>query len=86
MKKLINIKGKWYILLGMHGGYYCTSSLFDINNDIINKGVIWENQPFFYEHEFWYGKLLRFIVRYIRVIKQLFIRDAFSNRISKSII
>jgi len=79
MKNLINIDGKWYILLGMYGGQFYTTNLFDINNDVAKSGVIWFNQPFFYDHEKWYGFIIKKFVKYGRVLKQLIIGDAFGK-------
>lgn len=86
MKKIINIEGKWYILLGMYGGQFYATKLFDINNEVAKSGVIWFNQPFFYEHERWYGFILKKIVKYGRVFKQAFIGNAFGKHFTKQII
>ena len=67
---LINIKGKWLVLLGMNGGHFTCSNLFDINNDFCLQGVIWEHQPFFEQNEIWYGNILKFIVHKSRIIIQ----------------
>lgn len=70
MRKLIKVQGKWYILLAMYGGKCYLSKLFDIWNEVEKEGVIWEMQPFFYQHEFWYGKYFQKIVFFIRKIKE----------------
>lgn len=82
-KKLIKIQGSWYILHGMYGGSFHAGSLFDLDNGIIKDGIIWEQQPFLYEHEFWYGKILHNTVKNLRIIKQFFVGDVFGRRFEK---
>lgn len=83
--ELIKIKGKWFLLLGMYGGHFSCSNLFDVNNDICLQGVIWEHQPFFEQNEVWYGGLLNFLVHKIRIIIQFVKGDAFGNHYHDSI-
>ena len=73
-RKIIKVEGKWYIILGMYGGRCYLGNLFDLNNEVVKRGVIWEMQPFFYQHEFWYGKLFQKIVCSIRAVKVYFSR------------
>ena len=84
MKNLINIDEKWYILLGMYEGQFYATNLFDINNKVTKSGVIWFNQPFYYDYEKWYGPIIRKIVKYIRVLKQFFIGDAFGKHFTRN--
>lgn len=80
MKKLINIQGKWYILLGMFSGRYYVCNLFDINNELVYTGIIWYKQPFFYNNDVWYGGMFYKVVKLTRIIKQLIIGDVFGRR------
>jgi len=70
--KLIKVQGKWYNLLGMNGGRAYLGKLWDINNCCDDGFIIWEKQPFFYQHEYWYGGLLQSIVYRLRQIKNYF--------------
>jgi hypothetical protein len=83
MNKLIKIDNKWYNLLYLQGGYFYVGEIFDINNNVIKQGVIWEQKRFFEQHEFWYGYIFNKTVRLIRFIKQLIFGDAFGKRILK---
>ena len=49
MKKieLIKVQGKIYNVLGIYGGHIHLGNPYDVNNEVIKKGVIWEMQPFF---------------------------------------
>ena len=70
MRKLINIQGTWYILLLMSGGYAHVSNLLDIYNESARPKVhIWDNQPFFFQNEVWYGGILQRMVYVTRWFK-----------------
>jgi hypothetical protein len=69
MRELINIKGRWYNVLCTCGGRVYGSNLLDLDNEVEFSGVIWENQPFYYHSEVWYGKIFINIVRLLRKIK-----------------
>jgi hypothetical protein len=51
-KQFIKVQGKIYLLLGMYGGVAHLGLPFDVNNDSVERCVIWEKQPFFNESEF----------------------------------
>ena len=80
--KLIKVQGEWFILLGMNGGMASLGSLWNINNCVVRRGIIWEMQPFCYQHEFWYGKILQSIVYKIRQIKNWWYQKKFVNCIT----
>ena len=44
--KLIKIKGKLYHQLYLWDGKVHCGKLFDVNNESVFSGIIWENQPF----------------------------------------
>lgn len=79
-KKLIQIEGKWYIILSMSDGFCYASKLFDINNDDVKNGVIWKFNSFYYQNEKWYGGILKYTVKLIRAIKYLLVGDIGGNR------
>jgi len=68
-RKIINVQGKWYNLLGMYGGRAYLSNLLDTYNEVEKEGVIWEMQPFFYQNEIWYGNILQKIINKVRILK-----------------
>lgn len=71
--KLIKIQGKLYNLLGMYGGKVYVSKLFDVNNNVVKKGIIWEMQPFYWDKDINYLlKSFIYIIRYFKV-------DVFGN-------
>jgi hypothetical protein len=45
-EKFIEVQGKTYTLLGMHGGIASLGLPLDLNNDVVWRGIIWEAQPF----------------------------------------
>jgi hypothetical protein len=51
-KKFIKVQGKVYLLLGMYGGVAHLGLPFDVNNESVERCVIWEKQPFYNETEF----------------------------------
>lgn len=48
MKKLelINLQGKTYSILRIYGGYVYLGNPYDVNNEVVKEGIIWEMQPF----------------------------------------
>lgn len=58
IKELINVQGKWYHLLLTSGAIAHLSKPLDVYNEVHSSVNIWRNQPFFYQHEVWYGSLL----------------------------
>ena len=69
--KIINIQGKWYRLLLMSGGKAYLSSLYDLDNEVHQEGIIWKMQPFFYQDEIWYGNIYQRYINIIRTLKAL---------------
>ncbi len=51
-KRFIKVQGKVYLLLGMYGGVAHLGLPFDVNNESVERCVIWEKQPFYNETEF----------------------------------
>jgi len=80
-KEFIKVHNKIYLLLGMYGGYAHLGLPFDVNNNVIERGVIWEKQPFYHENEFGFKDRafvqLCLLVRYFKI-------DVFGNSGFKS--
>jgi len=74
MKRIINVQGKWYNLLGMYGGRCYLGKITDSYNEIIKSGIIWEMQPFFYQNEKWYGKIIFKWFQFIRWCSKFYYR------------
>lgn len=71
--EFFKLKGKVYHLLGMYGGVAYLGKPLDVNNGVVWSGVIWENQPFSYDHEINpYVKTFFYVLRYFK-------RDQFGN-------
>ena len=75
-RPFIKVQGKVYVLLAMYGGIAHLGLPFDVNNDSVERCVIWEKQPFFYEKEF--GLKDRVFVQYCLLVRY-FKRDVFGN-------
>lgn len=68
MKEIINIQGKWYNHLGTWSGKCYLGKITDHYNEVEKEGIIWNLQPFFYQNEVWYGKILYMWFKIIRWI------------------
>lgn len=75
--KLINIEGKWYLLLGMYDGHFYAGRLYDVFNDLALSGIIWERDSFFYEHDKWYGLMYRRFIFFVRGIISLYRKPSY---------
>ena len=70
LKELIKVKGKFYNLLGLYGGTCYLSSPYDINNEVILlDDIIWKMQPFYWEKEIKFNKLIKLYFNIIRYFK-----------------
>jgi hypothetical protein len=56
----------------MYGGVFYVSNVFDIDNNVVDSGIIWENQPFYYASELWYGGFITFFISCIRFFIKCF--------------
>jgi hypothetical protein len=69
LKQLIKVQDKFYNVLGMYGGSCYLSSPYDTNNEVVSIGVIWEMQPFYWEKEIRFSKLIKLYFNIIRLFK-----------------
>lgn len=77
--KLKRIHGKIYNVLGLYGGNIYLGNPYDVNNDVIKKGVIWEMQPFHKDVPM--TKILYFyLIRYFK--KDVFGNSDFKKKLS----
>jgi hypothetical protein len=44
--KLIKVQGTTYSILGLYSGYIYLGNPYNVNNNVVRDGVIWEMQPF----------------------------------------
>jgi hypothetical protein len=74
--KLIKVQGKIYSQLGLYGGRIYLGNPYNVNNDVVKDGVIWEMQPFFEKVPFY----IYFYFNFIRYFK----KDVFNKSEYKS--
>lgn len=82
MKKLefINVQGKTYSILGIYGGHIHLGNPYDVNNEVIKQGVIWEMQPFYDK----LPKIINLYFSFARFFKtDVFGKSEFKNKLSK---
>ncbi|OYX82451.1 MAG: hypothetical protein B7Y83_14725 [Flavobacteriales bacterium 32-34-25] len=73
---LMKVGNKTYLILGLYGGYVYLGNPYDINNEVIKEGVIWEMQPF---HEK-IPKIINLYYSFIRFFKiDVFGKSEFKN-------
>jgi len=68
--KTININGKYYTLLSLQGGFVHCGQLFDLGNDSILSGLIYELGSWYYPPD-WISLSVNFIRHIKRVISNL---------------
>ena len=77
--KLIKVQGKTYSIVGIYGGYIHLGNPYDVNNEVIKEGVIWEMQPFFEKTP----KIINLYYTFIRFFKiDVFGKNEFKNKLS----
>lgn len=65
--KFIKVQGKTYTLLGLNDGNVSLGLKFDLNNEVVKNGVIWDMQPWKYR-----SKLYCVLNNFIRSILNLY--------------
>lgn len=76
--KLIRVENKIYSELSLTGGHVSLGNPFDVNNEVVKQGVIWEMQPFFDKIPFYIYCYINFI-RYFK--KDVFGRSDFKSHL-----
>ncbi len=77
--KLIKVQGKIYSIVGIYGGYIHLGNPYDVNNEVIKEGVIWEMQPFYEE----LPQIINLYYSFIRFFKtDVFGKSEFKNILS----
>jgi hypothetical protein len=78
--KLMKVNGKIYNVIGLYGGNIYLGNPYDVNNDVVKNGVIWEMQPF-------YNDVSKVIKLYFTITRffstDVFGKSEFKNKLSK---
>jgi len=65
--KFFKINGKIYHLLLISGGRAYLGKPLDVDNEVEWEGVIWQNQPFYFDNEINpYIKTFYYVIRYFK--------------------